>query len=97
MRNLVLVLALTGLAACASPEGMYYEVTQRGADTVSIQANVGNMNRQSPVFAQMMTHMDGMAVEECRGAGKKEARVTNEWTRTAGPYHTWVERSYACS
>ena len=90
------ILALAALAACASPEGMFYEVTQRGADTVSIQANVGNMDQQSAFVAQMRDHMDGMAVKECQGLGKKGARVINEVTRTAGPYQTWTERAYRC-
>jgi hypothetical protein len=93
----MLTAALAGLAACSSPEGMHYEVTQRTADTVSIQMNVGNMDQQSPMVAEMKDHMNVMAEGECLALGKSgSAYATNEWTRRAGPYYTWKERSYKC-
>lgn len=93
----VKIFALTGLCACAAPENMYYEVTQRRGDSVNLQTNIGNMKRDSEAVASMLAHMDGMANQECQRMGKRSARTVDEWSRTSGPYYTWVERSYHCS
>jgi hypothetical protein len=97
MRLLIGLAALAGLAACASPESMFYEVTRRSADAVNYQVNIGNMNRQSSEVADILAHMDGLATTECQNMGKQSARMTDEWTRTSGSYYTWVERAYRCS
>lgn len=96
MRKPIGIAALAGLAACASPEKMHYEVTQRGTNTVSLQMNVGNMDRESEMVSKMLSHMDGLAVSECRNMGKASAHVTNQTARTTGPYYSWIERSYDC-
>lgn len=84
--------ALVGLAACATPDKMYYEVVERGRNTVAIQANIGNMNRQSDMVNGIRAKIDEMARTECQG----NADFTGESIHTAGPYYTWLERSYDC-
>ncbi|MFC2967708.1 hypothetical protein [Acidimangrovimonas pyrenivorans] len=91
------ILALVALAACSfNPERMYYQVTQRSANGVSIQVNKGNMDMKAPELAQVLDHMDDMATKECRGMGKtKAARKAQRHYRT-GPYYDWIERAYIC-
>lgn len=91
------IFTFIGLGACVSPEGMYYEVTQRRGDSVSLQTNIGNMKRDSEMVADMLAHMDTMANQECQSMGKTSARSVDEWWRSSSPYYTWVERSYRCS
>lgn len=89
--------AIASLSACTfNPESMFYEVSQSNANGVVIQANIGNMDRQSQEVAQMTAHMDGMAIRECKGLGKSASSLTNQRISTAGPYYTWLERTYSC-
>lgn len=91
------IIAIASLSACTfSPDRMFYEVSQSNANGVIIQANIGNMDRQSPEVAQMAAHMDGMAFRECEELGKSAAGFTDQRTYTAGPYHSWLERTYRC-
>lgn len=91
-KNIVLFAALVGLAACVTPDKMYYEVVERGRDSVAIQANIGNMGRHSDMVNGIRAKIDEMARAECQG----DAEFTGESIRTAGPYHTWLERLYGC-
>ncbi len=90
------LIAFIGLAACATPENMFYEVTERTADGVSIHVNKGNMDLNSDMVARMLVHMDGMALSECQGKGKRLARQDRERAYTTGPYYSWIERTYTC-
>lgn len=97
MKEIALIAALTLIGACSvKPEAMFYEVTQRSANGVTIQANIGNLDRQSSFMAQMQAHMDGMAGVECEGLGRGSANVTNQNISTSGPYYTWMTRTYSC-
>lgn len=87
-----MITILLVLSACATPDQMYYEVVGRGRDTVAIQANIGNMDRQSEMVAGIRAKIDEMARTECQG----DTYLTGETIRTAGPYYTWLERSYGC-
>ena len=71
---------------------MIYNVAQSNGKTVVIQANIGNMKRESDFIDLMRDHMDTMAVKECTG----KVRLSDERISVAGLYHTWLERTYAC-
>lgn len=92
-----LLIALAGLTACTfSPENMFYEVTERSSNGVSIQTNRGNMDLNSPEVAQMLAHMDAMAFQECMKVGKAKAAVKSERAYTTSAYYSWIERNYQC-
>lgn len=96
MKKLVGVAALAGLTACASPESMYYEVSQRSVDSVVIQANKGNIKPDDPIIAGMKSHMDNMAANECQKMKKTGAAFQSERQFRGGPYYSWLERTYSC-
>jgi hypothetical protein len=92
MKIAVGIVVLAGLAACASPESMYYEVAQSSSHATVIRANIGNMDRQSKEIGLMRVQMDAMAIKECVG----DMALANERISTGGPYYTWLERTYDC-